>query len=229
MVARWPTPPHAQACPDFCRLALRCKKISTSGYPSRRPAQVLRRMNLVVSRRVQRLMASLLAIQAAAPASIERELSGSGISRSRTAALNVMDSLLKALQRAGPSTGFRGLKWGDSAAELAAVPIKCRMSHVLARSLALGQASRFSCRGERRGAGKHERPCCGWQHGPQKWLRGRDLNPRPLGYEPNELPDCSTPRQWCRTRRRRPLRLSNLPRAGGRVKSGARALAARRP
>jgi hypothetical protein len=32
---------------------------------------------------------------------------------------------------------------------------------------------------------------------PQKgegWLRGRDLNPRPLGYEPNELPDCSTPR-----------------------------------
>src|SRR6185369_1972482 len=29
----------------------------------------------------------------------------------------------------------------------------------------------------------------------QIWLRGRDLNPRPLGYEPNELPDCSTPRQ----------------------------------
>jgi hypothetical protein len=28
----------------------------------------------------------------------------------------------------------------------------------------------------------------------RKWLRGRDLNPRPLGYEPNELPDCSTPR-----------------------------------
>ena len=27
------------------------------------------------------------------------------------------------------------------------------------------------------------------------WLRGRDLNPRPLGYEPNELPGCSTPRQ----------------------------------
>ena len=25
-------------------------------------------------------------------------------------------------------------------------------------------------------------------------LRGGDLNPRPLGYEPNELPDCSTPR-----------------------------------
>ena len=28
----------------------------------------------------------------------------------------------------------------------------------------------------------------------EKWLRGGDLNPRPLGYEPNELPDCSTPR-----------------------------------
>jgi hypothetical protein len=30
----------------------------------------------------------------------------------------------------------------------------------------------------------------------EDWLRGRDLNPRPLGYEPNELPDCSTPRHW---------------------------------
>src|SRR5262249_22948867 len=30
------------------------------------------------------------------------------------------------------------------------------------------------------------------------WLRGVDLNHRPLGYEPNELPDCSTP-QFHRT------------------------------
>ena len=27
-----------------------------------------------------------------------------------------------------------------------------------------------------------------------KWLRGPDLNQRPSGYEPDELPDCSTPR-----------------------------------
>ena len=28
------------------------------------------------------------------------------------------------------------------------------------------------------------------------WLRGLDLNQRPLGYEPNELPDCSTPQPY---------------------------------
>jgi hypothetical protein len=40
-----------------------------------------------------------------------------------------------------------------------------------------------------------ERACIGKTQARLYWLRGRDLNPRPLGYEPNELPDCSTPRR----------------------------------
>ena len=38
------------------------------------------------------------------------------------------------------------------------------------------------------------------------WWRGRDLNPRPPGYEPGELPNCSTPR--------RPVQSTQAPRSG---------------
>jgi hypothetical protein len=34
----------------------------------------------------------------------------------------------------------------------------------------------------------------GMRWSPVNWLRGWDLNPRPSGYEPDELPGCSTPR-----------------------------------
>ena len=42
--------------------------------------------------------------------------------------------------------------------------------------------------------GTQKRPSCeGRLH--NRWWRGWDLNPRPSGYEPDELPNCSTPRR----------------------------------
>ena len=42
--------------------------------------------------------------------------------------------------------------------------------------------------------------------GKGNWLRGRDLNPRPSGYEPDELPGCSTPRLYlCQLKRRKQI------------------------
>ena len=34
------------------------------------------------------------------------------------------------------------------------------------------------------------------RHSAKNWLRGLDLNQRPSGYEPDELPGCSTPRVY---------------------------------
>ena len=51
--------------------------------------------------------------------------------------------------------------------------------------------------------------------GPVHWLREADLNHRPSGYEPDELPDCSIPRYLCP-----PLGcFTNIAQGGGVVKS----------
>ena len=68
------------------------------------------------------------------------------------------------------------------------------------------------------------RPQCRWRDCPASkkplkkgllynWLRGLDLNQRPSGYEPDELPDCSTPRQsWCEIIRPAPCMVNRTSR-----------------
>ena len=47
-------------------------------------------------------------------------------------------------------------------------------------------------RTDRKTCPKRERPCLEGSF--FDWLRGQDLNLRPSGYEPDELPDCFIPR-----------------------------------
>ena len=52
------------------------------------------------------------------------------------------------------------------------------------------------------------------------WLQGRDLNPRPPGYEPGELPDCSTlPLYSTKASGARAARSPNCDRCGSRQAS----------
>ena len=59
---------------------------------------------------------------------------------------------------------------------------------ILSRVLAVKDLIRLLMKNRNTGEkGTREESACSF------WLRGVDLNHRPLGYEPNELPSCSTP------------------------------------
>ena len=68
----------------------------------------------------------------------------------------------------------------------------CRAVPYRTLAPAAGSSGRRS--GRRSPGQQKSRPCRTGSDLGFSWWRGRDLNPRPSGYEPDELPGCSTPR-----------------------------------
>src|SRR5207249_4624162 len=75
---------------------------------------------------------------------------------------------------------------------------------------------------ESKKGGHFDRPSYVYERIGLGWWRGRDLNSRPLGYEPNELPGCSTPRRGAHYRQ--PRRRLSTSAGRGRRRSRLRRL-----
>ena len=72
------------------------------------------------------------------------------------------------------------------------VPVSARVSNPVTEGRV---AEGIRCANFFRHPDKQNRPSADWAKGLFHQLRGQDLNLRPSGYEPDELPGCSTPRQ----------------------------------